>query len=246
MLYTRSQAAWHLTCLKLFQTYKPVYFWTFTFKEVMPDWFYPYRWQGFVRDLVWHIYGGNLAGVRVIEPHREHGLHYHALLNKRIWVGLVRQLGRRYGIGRIQVRRQQANLGDGRYLAKYLDKRKFPTATRLARWHTVGPFKAVRVSDVEVLSPLNDDIREAQADAGCRKLPFTEYRRIWLTHFDLIGKDPGTRDLVAHLPIPDPEETDLEKVWPNDGVLHRCKIYDLDPNLKYEARSKPGSVPQTV
>jgi len=103
--------------------YSPkVYFWTFTTIEPLADWQAGPVWHRFSVELC-NLYGGLLRGLRVVELHAEHGIHWHALLNRRVWVGEVRRIGARYGIGRVQAKRVR---GDGeaaiKYLAKYLSK----------------------------------------------------------------------------------------------------------------------------
>lgn len=236
MLVSRTAAAWHLSCQKLFDEYSPIYFWTFTFKETLPDWWYPYRWHSFTRELVWGIYGGTLAGLRVIECHAEHGLHYHALLNRRIWVGLVRAIGRRYGIGRIHVRKRAADIGAADYLAKYLDKDRFPTATRISRWHSVGIFQSVRVGNLTVQSHLNNAIAEAQEAKGEQRLTYAEYHRLKLEHYDLI-QNRNAAPRYAPLPVAEPTLTpdELDTIWPAEPPTSTPKTYVLDPTLTYQA-----------
>lgn len=169
---TKSEAAFRLSAEILFEESAPIYFWTFTFEDVYHHWEYPGAWRRFVRDIA-DLYAGALRGLRVIEPHVEHGLHYHALLNERVYVGLVRRIGKRYGIGRVQVER--ANRGSIDYLAGYLSKefgRQRPLHVGGARWGGVGGFAPVRVRDVEVQSPQMEAIKVAQSYLECRQLPW--------------------------------------------------------------------------
>jgi len=170
---------------------KKLYFWTFTFREVLPDWHYPYRWQKFIRELVHGIYGGNVAGLRVIEPHQEHGLHYHALLNKRIWVRIVRRIAYKYGIGRVQVSKGPVDIDTADYLGKYLDKKRFGTLTRIARWHSVGNFKAIHKNNIEVISPFNAVVRE-HLEAKKGRLSQAQYQQLYLEHNDLCPLSEST------------------------------------------------------
>jgi len=138
-----------LSCDKLFEIGEKVYFWTFTFKKVHCDWQYAYAWREFIRDLS-NMYGGYLCGVRVIEPHKEHGLHYHALINRRIPVQLVRMIGAKYGFGRCHVVR--ANPHTSNYLAKYLTKDAPKMYGGIHRWGTIGAFRGVRKNDIVIES----------------------------------------------------------------------------------------------
>lgn len=246
MLYSRTEAAWLLSCRKLFRDYSPIYFWTFTFTEVLNDWVYPVRWERFTHDLVWKIYGGRLAGLRVIEIHKDHGLHYHALLNKRVWVRIVRRIGKRYGIGRVSV--AKADWGSATYLAKYLDKKRFTTTTRIARWHSVGMFEAVHKNDIEVISPLNMRIREAQEAAGEARLPLGTYQRIRLEHYDLICENEKLPSLThprSGLTSSDPQLSlsEMDTVWP-ELAEHDSKnsgAHNSPPSSSLDGATSPST-----
>ena len=133
---------------KLFRENTHVYFWTVTFVRVLPDSYYGNIWRMFVRAMHDSARAGRLpktwGGVRVVEPF-DHGLHYHALVNRRLWVGEMRRLGRPLGIGRIHVRRAVAS--DAEYLAKYVAK-DF-TVHGVRKWASIGTFSGVRVRDIE-------------------------------------------------------------------------------------------------
>jgi hypothetical protein len=146
-MYSKSQAAFIMSARKFFSTRRVVYFWTFTFKRVMPDWWYPVAWKRFCTDLHNH-YHGFCQGLRVIEIHPGgHGLHYHAILDARLSVHIVRRFGNRVGMGRVQV--EVATVGAAEYLAKYLAKRNFLTKG-MRKWGTIGGFKAVKARDVVI------------------------------------------------------------------------------------------------
>lgn len=154
-IVTRQAAAWLMSCDKLFSTFDKVYFWTFTFVKVYPDFRYALLWKGFIQDLG-RLHGGMLSGMRVVEVgDGGHGLHFHALLNQRVSVHQVRRLGRRWGIGIIHVRR--ADEGAGRYLAKYLTKGDCIRGVR--RWGAIGGFRVVRCRDLEGRSDFHRNIR---------------------------------------------------------------------------------------
>lgn len=157
-LFTKSQAAFILTANKLFEVYPKVYFWTFTFKECMPDWWYPRHWDLFNKALQ-NLHGGWLPGVRVIEVHPGgHGLHYHALLGVRLNIHLAVRVGKRYGIGQF-MDPKQADIGSVMYLAKYLTKKE-ELYKGMRRWGCMGGFVPVRVRDIEVESVFADNMRE--------------------------------------------------------------------------------------
>jgi len=156
--FSRSQASFVLSVLRLFSLNKPVYFWTFTFVKVHDEWQYSKLWAAFIKGLE-YAHGnrsgrGRLFGLRVVEPHEQHGLHYHALLNVRLSVHIVRRVGRRFGIGRVHVDRVQSSDAPivAMYLAKYLAKRK-EFATRIRSWGAIGGMLVCRGKDVEIDSP---------------------------------------------------------------------------------------------
>ncbi len=107
------------------------------------------------------LYPG-LVGVRVLEPHEKHGLHYHLLVNQRISVHVMRQFALESGFGDrtgqhgIGPRRQwpwvkvvRATPGSAQYLAKYLSKhfRLFPG---MRKWGMIGGFKGVKKNAIEI------------------------------------------------------------------------------------------------
>lgn len=149
MFYSKSQAAFLLTCEKLFDTWPHPYFWTFTFRKVYPDWYYPNAWAAFTTELG-NLHGGMLMGVRVIEPHETHGLHYHAIINLRVSCHLVNRVAKRFGLGRVSVER--CNMGAAHYLVPYLNKTQ-PLAKGMRRWGTIGGFKGVNTNAIVVDSP---------------------------------------------------------------------------------------------
>jgi len=154
----KTHAAFAMNVDRMFATFPKVYFWTFTFKECWPDWYYPNAWHQFVRSLA-DVHGGILCGLRVLEVHEGgHGLHYHALLNLRVSVHVVRKLGAKVGMGRVHVA-QCKTAKDGMYLAKYLSK-KNPLHPGMRRWATVGGFAGVRKNDLECDSPFQRNIRK--------------------------------------------------------------------------------------
>ena len=147
---TKSAVAFLLSAEKLFEIEDKLYFWTFTFRHVLNDWDYSRTWGAFIKALC-NLYGGTLRGLKVVEFHKSHGAHYHALLNKRIYVGQVRRLAVRYGIGRVHVK--MADGGATEYLSKYLGKQfkgRNQAFSRMCRWGTIGTFTGTRIRDLEV------------------------------------------------------------------------------------------------
>lgn len=113
-----------------------VYFWTFTFKLTQPVWFATPAWARLQRDLFdWF---GKFQGIRVSEMHREHGLHFHVLMNMRLPVAVVRRLAEPYGFGRIEVQQVRHRKATTRYLVKYLAKGEKLPCRGMRRWVRIG------------------------------------------------------------------------------------------------------------
>lgn len=171
----KSEAAFRMSANTLYKQTWRLYFWTFTCVDVHPDWCYSNIWNAFAKDLQ-NLYGGLLAGIKVIEFHESHGIHWHAILNQRMYAPIVRRIGKRYGIGRVHVRRKPADEGAIGYLADYLTedfKRTNPLYCRASRWGTVGRFKGTRVRDIEVTGGrLLEQIGWVKAYTGLRQIPF--------------------------------------------------------------------------
>jgi hypothetical protein len=152
---TKSAAAFHLTCAKIFSQHSHVYFWTVTFYELHSDWVASELFGRFLWDLRRRL-GKGWGGVRVAELHREHGVHFHLLVTARLPVDLVRTIGRCHGIGRVHV--CKARPESGVYLAKYLSKRtsgpKTESGRNARRWAAFGDVDRTRVKDLENNSPM--------------------------------------------------------------------------------------------
>src|ERR1039458_3082986 len=89
---TKTRAAFELTAERLFDGGNDVYFWTFTFSVIHSDWDGSALFREFLNHLRM-VLGGDWGGVRVVELHKEHGVHYHALVNRRLAVDIVRRVG---------------------------------------------------------------------------------------------------------------------------------------------------------
>ena len=168
---TKTTAAFLLTADRLFadKTQK-VYFWTFTFCVVHDDWEASSYFASFLNHLR-KVIGGDWGGVRVVELHRDHGCHYHALINRRLAVDIVRRVARCHAIGRIFV--ELADADAAAYMGKYLSKQcKGPltkSGRNARRWAAFGPVARTRVSDLVNDSPEWVYRRE-------HNLPFVSYR----------------------------------------------------------------------
>lgn len=145
---SRSKAAFEFNAQEIAS--EPVYLWTFTFLEAMDVMDARKAWNVFLAVLRKHFPG--IAGVRVFEMHKNHGLHVHVLTRRHLRVNdvrgvLARQRDRK--IGRIHVVRADAKAGE--YLGKYLRKSRRPECLKSVRLWSVLDKKAfdhTRVADV--------------------------------------------------------------------------------------------------
>lgn len=166
---TRSQTAFRWTVEGLFQRNESVYLWTLTMAEQIPGWWVPNTFDIFKRGLLDFI--GKFEGVRVFEWHVNHGIHIHMLINRRVPVGVVRRIGKRYGFGRVHVVKADENAA--RYLGKYLCKdagRLWPYGRQ---WASLGG-RGVRVRDVQIETTNGKQYRQAVAFHRARGM--TPYR----------------------------------------------------------------------
>ena len=178
---TESKAAFNFNLDRLFADRQTAYFWTFTFPD-LPD--FPEvreRWRKLVNWLK-RAFQDTVHGVRVYEIHETHGIHLHAIFNRRVPVQVLRPAAKRYGFGRIHVKRV-SRAGAG-YLAKYLGKQhrtEWLQGQRL--WAAFGNFKKCRVKDVEVESNFTRAVQFCKAELGLVKLPFKLTRLLmqWAT-----------------------------------------------------------------
>jgi len=127
-----------------------LYFWTFTFAEILPIKDTRKRWNHFLTLL--RRRWPNLCGLRVFELHEFHGLHVHLLTNRFLDVNEARKLAQKAGWGRIHVMR--ANADTGKYLAKYLSKEREPCFKGWRLWAGFGNWDWSRVKDIEIESSL--------------------------------------------------------------------------------------------
>jgi len=149
---TRTATAFLFTVDRLVAHNPKLYFWTWTFRQVPYNDTWAMRmYHLFITRLCRKVPG--LLGVRVAELHKSHGIHFHAICNRRIPIDLVRKIGWPIGFGQIKV----IEVTPGKlpeYLAKYLSKgyRKANIFARRRRWGTIGGLKSTRCRDVEYRS----------------------------------------------------------------------------------------------
>lgn len=140
---TKSKAAFLFASKTLGK--QQLFFWTFTFKDVLAVKDTRKRWNHLLTLLLrrWP----NLQGLRVFELHREHGLHVHLLTNQFIDVNEARELAERAGWGRVHVKRVATEHAG--YLGKYLSKERPECLRRWRLWAGFGAeWEWTKVKDV--------------------------------------------------------------------------------------------------
>lgn len=156
----RSKAAFHFSAHKLWAETGNLYFWTFTFREVpLSDEWALAQWNSLMKKF-WHHFGA-IHGLRVIELHKTHGIHFHLLVNVRIPVERVIRCAWPLEFGRIGIERVEEGQEAIDYLAKYLgkgyEKTRWPSRRR--QWGAVLGFKPTRCKDVEYETPFHENKR---------------------------------------------------------------------------------------
>lgn len=157
---TKSEAAFLLSCDRLAKQGR-LYFWTFTFAEVLDLVDTRKRWNHLLTLL--RRRWPEACGLRIFELHKEHGLHVHLLTNKRIDVNQCRELSKRSGWGRIHVMRIPKEKTP--YLAKYLSKERPKAFKRWRLWAGFGKcWDWTKVANIQVES-LHASVARALRDA---------------------------------------------------------------------------------
>jgi len=157
---TKSEAAFLLSCDRLAKQGR-LYFWTFTFAEVLDLVDTRKRWNHLLTLM--RRQWPEACGLRIFELHKEHGLHVHLLTNKRIDVNECRQLSKRSGWGRIHVMRIPKEKTP--YLAKYLSKERPKAFKRWRLWAGFGKcWDWTKVANIQVES-LHASVARALRDA---------------------------------------------------------------------------------
>ncbi len=131
-----------------------LYFWTFTFAEVLDVAEGRRRWSEFLRKLRKRKkrQGLDFQGLRVFELHPGgHGLHIHVLTHCFLRVNEVRALWQSCGGGRVHVLPIAADRAG--YAGKYLRKSGRPDCLKGVRmWAAFGGMEHTKVKDVEIES----------------------------------------------------------------------------------------------
>jgi len=150
---------------------KQAYFWTFTFADMPEIEDAAECWRRFVNWLVRH--DPKVYGVRVYELHEDHGIHLHALVNRRLSVYTIRAATKRYGLGRIHVKMLPRTAAD--YLSKYLTQQDRTAWLKHKRlWACFGHFPTPRslVKNIVIESNFTRAVAFCQQELKTRKLPY--------------------------------------------------------------------------
>lgn len=239
---TKSKAAFLMSAQRMFEYYpNSVFFWTFTWKHVMPDWRYYYSYDKFMHNLC-HFLGNTLYGLRVWEIHPgfySHGLHCHALLNRRISIHIVNRFAKKYGLGRCNVKK--ADIDTAFYLSKYMTKDS-GLSEGMRQWGTIGGFKSVKVNDIEIDSQLTRNIKWIQKNIMVRQLGYAffiyinaqtmKYGRVqdWpLKKLRCVTKYSAeckrVKDIIA-------QENDRQYAIDEEKRLHRITAHPIEKSIR--------------
>jgi len=145
MAFNKTTFAFLQSAAGLYRRGRQVYFWTLTFKKVMPDWYYGRLINKFYNAMD-KASGNVFYGVHVNELHKSHGIHYHALTPCRVSQAMVRRIGARFGIGIVHVKKADKNAPQ--YLSKYLTKAFGEERFGVHKWGKFGGYKGTSVRDV--------------------------------------------------------------------------------------------------
>ncbi len=139
---TKSKAAYLFATQTLGK--ENLYMWTFTFAAVLDVKATRKKWNHLLTLLKrrWP----KLAGLRVFELHKNHGLHVHLVTNRWIDVNVARELAFLAGWGRIHVMRIPPERAS--YLAKYLSKERPECLKGWRLWAGFGDWDWTKVKDV--------------------------------------------------------------------------------------------------
>jgi hypothetical protein len=155
---SKSKAAFEFPAKKLGK--EKLYFWTFTFAEVLDVKDTRKKWN-YLLTLLRRKYP-KLCGLRAFELHEEHGLHVHMVTNGWIDVNEARARAIKAGWGRIHVKRIPAE--KALYMGKYLTKEdRAPCLKGWRLWAAFGPWESTKVKDVQFESEFGKIIRVLMA-----------------------------------------------------------------------------------
>jgi hypothetical protein len=201
----KSKAAFEFTVRKM-EASGRLYFWTFTYRDVHSLKRAMGLWNEFLTVLKRRL---GFRGVRVLELHDEHGVHFHVVTNRRFKIARILEIGARYGFGRTGVERVTDVAGGISYLCKYLSKRRAPCLRGVRLWAAFGEIGRTRVADIvldspficalrsAMGSPLPDELLNLTSAGGTRKRPsFSKALPIaWEIYY--LSLDPTFRERQA-------------------------------------------------
>jgi hypothetical protein len=163
-----------------------LYFWTFTYRDVHSLKIAMRLWNEFLTILKRKL---GFRGVRVLELHDEHGVHFHVITNKRYKIRPILAIGERYGFGRTHVEWIRDVAGGIAYLCKYLSKPRSACLKGVRLWAAFGEVARTRVCDIVVDSPFVRILREAmgspspdelRAEIVGQSAPVRRYKRSFI------------------------------------------------------------------
>jgi hypothetical protein len=150
----KSKAAFEFSARRLGK--EKLYFWTFTFAEVLSVKDTRKKWH-YLLTLLRRRYP-KLCGLRAFELHEEHGLHVHLITNGWIDVNEARIMAKKAGWGRIHVKRIPAE--GATYMGKYLTNQgRAPCLKGWRLWAAFGPWDSTKVKDVVFKSEYGNIVR---------------------------------------------------------------------------------------
>lgn len=152
----KSRTAFEFTVRKMLRECGKLHFWTFTFRDVYSFKEALSRWNEFLTMLKRKL---GFRGVRVLELHEEHGVHFHVLTNRRFPIREILGLGEKYGFGRTHVKFVEDVKKAVGYLCKYLSKPRPPCLKGARLWAAFGDVPRTRVADVVTDTPFSRLLR---------------------------------------------------------------------------------------
>jgi len=171
---SKSHMAFTFAVERMFEYWpKSVYMWTFTFKKAISDERAMQYWAGFMKHL--HEHHCDCKGIRVVEVHPgnnfwslSHGLHFHALFNKRVSVHWIRRYAARWDFGKVHVRR--VTQSEALYIGKYLTKDQPTLKKGMRRWGSVNWPECNRKNDCGLDSQFHRNIEIVQRAAKLNQM----------------------------------------------------------------------------
>lgn len=188
---SRTKAAFVFSVARLFGESEKVYFWTFTFVTTpINDDYGMEDFNTFMKRIAWHF--PRMRGLRVVELHKRHGIHFHVLINIRIPMRVMKRIARGTGnivgvnryldFGKMWVEECDEEIAN--YLSKYLSKQyrdKYQFEHR-RRWGTIGGFRQTKCADIVIV---NEALRNRRRIYGYAQCGFKEilmiqhYTNLW-------------------------------------------------------------------